>query len=116
MRPDVIIAADTVVEHDGRFLEKAQNAKEAVEMLTSLSNSQHQVHTGVALVFGARLRGAVLVCCYHHPPVYTYTPTGDKEDVLSFHETTTVEFAPLSDECIQAYVATGMLGRMARAV
>ncbi len=53
-----------MVECDGQFLEKAQNAQEAVEMLTSLSNSQHQVHTGVALVFASQgtLAGVLDVC------------------------------------------------------
>ncbi len=36
------------------------------------------------------------------------TASDTDPEVVAFHETTTVEFAELSDECIRAYVATGM--------
>ena len=45
----VIVACDTVVELDGRILEKPRDAADAVRMLTALSGSEHFVHSGLAL-------------------------------------------------------------------
>eukprot|EP00892_Ulva_mutabilis_P002506 jgi/Ulvmu1/12256/UM086_0049.1 len=81
----LIIASDTVVEKDGRILEKAADVAQATEMLSLLSGNTHKVHTGVALV--VRQAG------------------GDK--VVEFHETTGVRFAPINAAEIQAYIDTG---------
>jgi len=45
----LVIAADTLVIHDRRILGKPQDAKEARDMLKSLSGTSHQVITGVCL-------------------------------------------------------------------
>lgn len=83
---DLVIAADTVVEHEGIILEKPADFADACRVLASLSGHRHQVHTGVVLVL-PKQRGALRV--------------------QKFSETTHVEFAPLSTALIEAYVKTG---------
>jgi len=81
--PALIIAADTAVAVDGRALGKPRSADEAREMLRALSGRTHSVHTGVAVI---RL----------------------PDEVARLElETTQVTFAPLSDEDIAGYIATG---------
>jgi septum formation protein len=46
---DLLITADTIVWHNNRVLGKPENKKEAVAMLSLLSNTKHQVVTGVCL-------------------------------------------------------------------
>lgn len=77
---EIIITADTVVIIDGRILGKPAGRDDAVAMLRSLSGRRHKVVTGVTVT--ARDRS------------------------ISFDETTVVEFAPLSDDEIDAYVDT----------
>lgn len=77
---EIIITADTVVIIDGRILGKPAGRDDAVAMLRSLSGRRHKVVTGVTVT--ARDRS------------------------VSFDETTVVEFAPLSDDEIDAYVDT----------
>ena len=81
--PAILIAADTEVVLDGRIFGKPGSPDDARCMLEKLSGRTHTVLTGVALV---RL-----------PDV----------ERLSFVESTLVEFAPLSDEEIRRYLATG---------
>ena len=82
---EVVVAADTTVEIDGRILEKPVDAVDARAMLRSLSGRTHHAHTGVTVV-GAG--GA-------HTTVETRVVT------------TAVTFVELSDERIEWYVATG---------
>lgn len=77
---EIIITADTVVIIDGRILGKPAGRDEAVAMLRSLSGRRHKVVTGVTVTA--------------------------KDRSVSFDETTVVEFAPLSDGEITAYVDT----------
>lgn len=77
---EIIITADTVVIIDGRILGKPAGRDDAVAMLRSLSGRRHKVVTGVTVTAGDRS--------------------------ISFDETTVVEFAPLSDDEIDAYVDT----------
>ena len=87
--PDVIIGADTVVEsRDGAVMEKPSDEREAKDMLRALSNGSSKVHTGVAILL---------------PKVSAVTGVFER----GFSETTTVEFAELTEEEIDAYVATG---------
>jgi septum formation protein len=76
-----ILAADTTVCIDGVILGKPENNEDAYAMLQRLSGRCHEVHTALALVSAA-----------------------GTEAVLS---TTRVELAPLSDEKIAAYIASG---------
>lgn len=79
---EVIIAADTVVAIDGRILGKPRDEREAADMLRTLSGRVHSVFTGVCVIF----------------------PDGSSE---KFAEETRVEFYPLTDAEIAAYIATG---------
>ena len=42
LNPDIVISADTIVEVDGRILEKPTNEAEAIQMLSSLSGRGHR--------------------------------------------------------------------------
>jgi septum formation protein len=76
-----VLAADTLVECDGHVLGKPTSPEEARHMLRLLSGRTHQVVTGVCLVVRGDARSAV--------------------------DRTRVTFAPLSDEDIDRYVASG---------
>ena len=78
---DVVVSADTVVFADGQVLGKPHGTQEAYEMLRALSGKTHTVYTGVYI------RSAKKTLC--------------------FHAATAVEFYPLTDEEINAYIATG---------
>lgn len=81
-RNKVIVAADTVVIHNGKVLGKPKDEADAVRMLTELSGAVHDVITGVTIL------------------------TPGREEV-TFSQRTRVRFRPLSEEEIQDYVATG---------
>lgn len=81
--PAILIAADTEVVLDGQIFGKPRSSDDARNMLTRLSGRTHAVLTGVCLI---RLPDA---------------------ERISFVETTLVTFAPLSDEEITRYLATG---------
>lgn len=76
-----VLGADTVVEIDGVILGKPADVNGAREMLRSLSDREHLVHTGVALVVGDRVRQVV--------------------------DSARVRFAELSDDVITWYVDSG---------
>ena len=78
---DLVIGADTVVVYDGAILGKPADAADAARMLRMLSGKTHVVYTGVCLV------------------------CADKEE--TFYEQTRVTFYPLTEQEIEAYVATG---------
>ena len=78
---DLIIAADTIVYLDGRVLGKPGDEADARAMLTALSGRAHEVYTGVTVILG--------------------------EDILCEAECTKVFFRELSEEEIDAYVASG---------
>ena len=80
---NVMVSADTVVDVDGRPLGKPSGPPEAAEMLHLLSGREHLVHTAFVVVDGT---------------------TGARLDEIS---TTRVKFAALSDDLIDAYVASG---------
>jgi septum formation protein len=79
---DVILAADTVVvSPDGELLGKPANREVAKAMLRLLSDREHRVVSGICLIRG--------------------------ETVVTASETTYVKFAPLSEQIIEAYTASG---------
>ena len=78
---DVVIAADTIVVCDGRILGKPADTGEAREMLRLLSGRDHQVMTGMTVVYG------------------------DAAAVVT--EVTDLHFRELTDKEIDAYVASG---------
>lgn len=78
---DAVIGCDTVVDFDGTVLGKPAGPAEAKTMLRALSARWHYVHTGVCVLQNGTAH--------------------------SFVETTKVFFAALSDDEIDAYLATG---------
>ncbi len=76
-----VLGADTIVELQGELLGKPADSAQAVEMLTRLSGTTHQVHTAVAVV----CQGAT------HQRL----------------QSSRVTFAALTDAQIRAYVDTG---------
>ncbi len=78
---DLVIAADTIVELEGRILGKPADEADAFRMLRALSGREHRVYTGVAVRIGnTRLCEA---------------------------ECTRVFFRELTDREIAAYIASG---------
>ena len=80
-RESLVIAADTLVVQDGAALGKPRGREEARAMLRALSGRRHEVVTGVALV--------------RHGTV------------VSGRDVTEVVFAPLDEETIARYAASG---------
>jgi septum formation protein len=89
----LVLGADTTVTLDNHILGKPENAEDAARMLRLLSGRTHRVITGVSLVSAAssavRAEGAV-TCA-----------------VSTAAEVTAVQFLSISEEEIQAYIATG---------
>lgn len=79
----LVLAADTVVAHDGKILNKPETPAHAETMLRRLSGTSHTVYTGIALAHAASDRETMAV------------------------EGTDVVLAPLSDAEIRAYVESG---------
>ena len=75
---ELLICADTIVYQKNNIFEKPKSKKEAVQMLTEISNKQHYVVTGVTLK--------------------------TKEEELSFYERSIVKFKKLSKSEILFYV------------
>ena len=82
LKGSYILAADTVVAVGRRILPKAELLDEAAQCLRLLSGRNHRVHTAISLV----------------------TP---KETFRSRYVETRVRFKRLSDEDIEAYLASG---------
>jgi septum formation protein len=89
---NVVLGADTIVVVDDEILGKPRDQADARRMLRRLSGRTHQVITGVCLV---------------RPPL----GTGNQKVGTGFEdtrsETTLVTMTNLSDDDIQAYIATG---------
>lgn len=77
----VVIGSDTVVEQDGNILGKPKCQADAAAQLRLLSGRWHNVHTGVTIL------GAGQEHC--------------------FTTTSRVKFAPMTEEEVAAYIATG---------
>jgi len=76
----VVLGADTIVTYESRILGKPKDEAEAKEILQLLSGKTHEVYTGVALI--------------------------SKEKTVTFYERTEVTFWELTEEEIDAYIAT----------
>lgn len=81
LRDTVVLGADTVVYYAGEIIGKPRDEADAKRILTLLSGNTHTVYTGVAVVSE---RSCKVRC-----------------------DTTRVTFAELSEEEIDAYVASG---------
>ena len=77
----VVLGADTTVTLDGAILGKPQDAEDAARMLRLLSDREHRVVTGIAVV----MAGKAEVAC----------------------EVTTVQLLPMTENEIAAYIDTG---------
>ncbi len=82
-RAAVIVAADTVVDCDGKGLGKPRDQAEAARMLHALSGREHLVHTA-----------------------YVVLDTGTRARIAATHSTR-VRFATLTRGVVAAYVASG---------
>lgn len=78
---DVVIAADTVVVCEGKVLGKPRDEAEAVAMLQLLSGRDHQVMTGMTVLYRGK--------------------------TVSHTEVTDIHFKQLTDREIRDYVSTG---------
>jgi septum formation protein len=78
---EIVIAADTIVWHEGRVFGKPRSGAEAAEMLRALSGEEHAVYTGVSVI----RNGVELLAC----------------------ERSLVRFRELTEHEIAAYIATG---------
>lgn len=87
----LVVSADTVVAIDGRILGKPKDPEDAFSMLSRLQGRTHDVYTGVTLFLS--------------PIAVDGKMKAYKEKV--FHVRTGVEFKPMTEEEIRAYVATG---------
>ncbi len=76
----IIIAADTIVELNGKIIGKAQNETEAFQILKSLTNRSHNLITGIAL-----------------------TDIDDPKIIVDY-DITVVTFLDLSDDDIRNYI------------
>eukprot|EP01104_Vermistella_antarctica_P011388 TRINITY_DN3172_c0_g1_i1.p1 TRINITY_DN3172_c0_g1~~TRINITY_DN3172_c0_g1_i1.p1 ORF type:complete len:232 (+),score=43.65 TRINITY_DN3172_c0_g1_i1:336-1031(+) len=102
---DVLISADTVVVEGGtkRILEKPRDHADAKETLSRLSGRTHHVYTGVVLFYSSRHGEATAT------DIGTSTSTGGTAPTVTherFHVDTEVEFDALTEDVIDAYVAT----------
>lgn len=58
--PGVALGSDTLIAHANEVMEKPADEDECVRMLLALSNTQHEVHTAVAVTDGALTRTALV--------------------------------------------------------
>lgn len=80
-REAMIIAADTIVELNGEIFGKPRDESEARRMLSALSDNEHEVYTGVTVIYGG--------------------------ESISEVERTLVRFRQLLPREIDAYIRTG---------
>ena len=78
---EVIIAADTIVVCDGQVLGKPRDEEDAFRMLTLLSGREHQVMTGMTVLWD--------------------------EGTVTCTEVTDIRFRSLTEKEIHAYIRTG---------
>ena len=76
----IVIAADTIVEYEGKIIGKPKSKEDAKQMIEAISGRKHRVYTAV---------------CIYNSIVKSYE---------SFVEETSVEVAELSDEEIEDYL------------
>lgn len=81
----LIIGADTIVSYEDHILGKPHTEEDAANMLRLLSGKDHQVYTGVHVIY----------------------VTGKIVREISFAVCTEVSVYPLSDQDILSYIATG---------
>lgn len=88
----ILIGADTIVEVDGRILEKPVDEEDAYNMISKLSGNTHTVHTAVTVFSNGKFDNSDVNISL--PLLLT----------ASFVESTRVTFALLSEEDKKAYI------------
>jgi septum formation protein len=88
-RGTILIGADTVVEINGKILEKPKDAEDAYDMISMLSGNPHIVHTAVTVFGNGRP---------------DKSETGQLIAMSSFVESTSVKFVLLAEADKRAYV------------
>lgn len=83
----LVIGADTIVACDGQIMGKPADRADACRMLSKLQGRSHQVYTGVTVILQRTADSAA--------------------EEFTFYECTEVDFYPMSEAQIEAYVATG---------
>ena len=91
-RGTILIGSDTVVEINGKILEKPKDSADAYDMISMLSGNPHIVHTAVTIFGNGR------------PSNIDDSETEQLLEVSSFVESTTVKFVLLAEADKRAYV------------
>lgn len=79
----IVIGSDTIVAKDEKIMGKPKDEADAFRMLSEIAGKVHQVYTGVTLI-----------------------RTGKSPKMITFAEKTDVHLYPMTDEEINAYIAT----------
>ena len=84
-KEDVVIAADTIVVCDGKVLGKPADDEDAYRMLRLLSGRDHQVMTGLTVLYGDQCVSCTEVTDLHfkelsETEIWKYIRTGDPKD------------------------------------
>ena len=88
---DILVTSDSIVELDGKILEKAENEKEAIEWLISYSKKELKVLSSVCIAIIEKDNKCI-----------NYI-----KDIDQFTETTLVEMNEITHEIAESYVKTG---------
>lgn len=107
----IILAADTVVVHDGRILGKPADAAEARRMLRALRGGPHEVISAVAVAANGRAEGAehvsrVWMRAYSDAEIEAYIATGDPFDKAGAYAIQHPDFRPVA--CFEGCFASIM--------
>ena len=100
-RSVLVIGADTIVACDGQILGKPKDAEDAKRMLRMLQGREHEVYTGVTVLYINAAEGMPVTHAFYE------AIRQNQIQQRTFHETTKVFFCPMSEEEIEVYVATG---------
>ena len=82
----IIIAADTVVVHDGRIIGKPKDKDEAYAILSGLRGTSHHVITGVCIIAPGTLPASTVKHCFYEDTEVFFTDYTD-EELLAYIET-----------------------------
>ena len=99
-RDSLVIAADTVVDLDGRSIGKPRNERHAFEMLSGLSGRSHLVHTGVAVSLGGKVSSGaatteVKMRTLSATEIDSYIRSGSAMDKAGAYGIQDTEFSPV---------------------
>ncbi len=97
----VIIAADTIVVHDGEILGKPVDEDDAVATLRRLRGKWHEVLTGLVVLRGAKqlleiVKSQVLMRKYTNEEIVNYVASGDPLDKAGSYAVQNESFHPVA--------------------